>query len=433
MSPEVAEQAASPWATRLTAVAIAAGISAGLGACTTPEHPQATPSSDSSSVEASRADLNVAPGAVCQEPEAGSTPEPDEARRCADALKAGTLAVVNYGVPSDVVKIVDGQLGGLLNTATNGKANLRVVGVNASSTAKAQLSEAVGIKGCIDNRKRAQYGSQIADITMPELHQYNFILALSNERACVAGVGGSTMGGRHADMFLGNLQNYKQHGQLPRGVLDLSVHEVGHELGLGHAGVVSTRQEGNSLTDIAGLGNEMGKPLDLLAYLKGDIVYEEYGDIENIMGIIPSPDYVQPNIIQEAQLSWPEVVLEGEQANPAKQLGEEAVIFDEQACSRGEFATVELRGRITLNDSNTKKNTEGEGGTQKFTSLVVAPHIAGGKNYGIELYLVTESGAYARLGGLGNTPGEDNSTVISYGNQKISVAVNGAQTTVRSL
>jgi hypothetical protein len=414
MSPEVAEQVASPWATKLTAISIAVGISAGLGACT-PEH---TPSATGTEA------AGHIPDAACVIPEKHDPKAEQKAAACEKAMTAGSLVVVSFDAPKEVKDTLSANLSATIAEVTGNKVHVTTHVEEASPGAKAKLKASMGARGCIDPKKSEGFASTIADTVMPDLRKYNFVLGVSTANAC-SGVSGSTHN-RDGDVFLGSMAEAAAHGHLSRGALVTAVHEFGHELRLGHYGQVFS---GDS--DLSGKYG-MGDSFDLGQYLKTS-QYEEYGG-DNIMGLVPEPDYSMASPVQEAMLDWPQQYIPGSPANPKKLLGEQPLTFSEADCKQGEFGAIHLKVPVTLTDGKTEKGTDGQTGTHTFDQLAVIPRMANGQNYGVDLAFVdTKGNVIADLGGLGNTPGENTRTVITYGKQKIEISIKGTKTTIREL
>ncbi|HSW98592.1 MAG TPA: hypothetical protein VLF71_02025 [Candidatus Saccharimonadales bacterium] len=412
MSPEASAATASPLALRLAGATLLVGAALTASGCTPHigQHEGAAPVAD-----------------ACKQPAYldSQTDKETAAKRCLRAMEAGTLAVVNFGVPADAAQAVDTRLGDLIKKATNGKVTVKVQGFTASDAAQAALQKSMGTPGCIDSTKPDKFAGAAADTTMPEVHKADFIITLAPEKACTPGVEGAD-GGHYSDAYAGNMPEYVKANALPRGLELTALHEFGHMIALGHVGRVL--RDGRVAT-----GN-MGDNIDITQFLQQTgIKYSEY-DGDNFMGRLEAPDQILRDVVQESQLHWPQDILDGSQSSPAKGLAGGPVSFDAKAAADGQFAVADLRDSIRLTDDEAKKETAGQTGTHQFNGLAIVPRISDKGNFGVELILLGDGNVLASLGTLGNGPETKNATsIITIDGQRIEVRVAGGRTTVRML
>jgi hypothetical protein len=403
---------------RLAAVTLATVTAFTLSAChEAPPAPEVTASASAAA--------GLVPEAVCVRPNQSDPKAEQKARACERAMSAGSLVVVSFDAPDSVKNTLTADLSSLIATGTGNKVRVKTEVVEASPAAKAKLKTSMGAKGCIDPIKSEEFASTIAGQTMPGLRNYDFVLGVSNADSCT-GVPGSTRNSRSGDVFLGAVAKAATHDHLARGALVTAAHEFGHEVTLGHDGDITY----DYYKDISGR-YRMGSSFDLGKYLQ-TTQYQEYSP-DNMMGVLIGPEYASPDVIQEAMLDWPQAFIPGSPANPKETL-DKPLVFDEAAFQAGKFAAMKLQQPVQFTDGQTNASSKGQAGTHQFTELAVLPRISGGHNYGIELALVNPAvNVTATLGSLGNTPGENHTSVISYHGQRLEIATVGAKTIVRQL
>ncbi len=210
------------------------------------------------------------------------------AQECLDAY-SGKVAVVDFGnTPNLSAQIAEAQEG--LTHASHGILNLTFNIIPASGEAKTALNS----ESCVDINNTPKFAASIAQEVMPqELRQASFVVALSSKAPCNTRVGGVDDQLRHRGMDV-----YPMIGDGT--VVSTIEHEIGHAVGLGHAGkalkdgVHSTTIKPNTVTDLSALASK-------LTYY----VYEA-GPVPNPMsGVEARPNELSFSLPQLDSLQWP--------------------------------------------------------------------------------------------------------------------------------
>jgi hypothetical protein len=351
-------------------------------------------------------------------------------------MASGTLAVVNVNAPAEDFQAIESTATAVLAKATDNKVNIHATGFTATATARRALKKEEGSAHCLPD-KPGSLAADVMDRTMPLLHKFNFVLAVTTDRACTPGIAGRN-GGRDMDVYIGKASQSESATRRTRRLDNdalVAAHELGHGVSEGHGGIVYVDN-----TDIGSSVDHpvaIGKPFDLRAYLtggSGPVDYEEYGEMNNVMGAVTGPDEVQPNVIADAMLEWPKVI-SGQEPDPFVPAFPAPRTFTTVgSLSPHQIVDIKLDPPITLVDSDIKKLTEGDAGTHTFTDLFINPNINLKANYGVNFYLGDGGGHnIAELGGIGALPDVSQSSVVSYAKQRIRITCTPAETTIQQL
>ncbi|HEX7963104.1 MAG TPA: hypothetical protein VF466_00790 [Candidatus Saccharimonadales bacterium] len=429
MSPNLAPSIGRSWGVRIAACTAAAGMALAAGGC---DRLGQRPGPDfSASPEAS---FDPSYG-VCLEPAKPDAPNAAaEARRCLTAIHGGSVVLVSFGVQPEVAGADAEALSGLIDTYTGGKVRLNVRTVPASQAATDAYRRVLGPRNCTDPIKAAEYAASIADAAMPELHGDSFVIGLSSAKPCNPQNAGRAdqAGGRHADVFLGALDGplakLPQQDRLPtlkRTATDLSAHELMHLFGLGHAGEIWLGS-----TDLGGAGYRLGQNIDLKALLS-KAVYDEYGDVANVMGQ-GRADFIQPSEFDDAFLDWPNEIV-NKAKSPMLAVGRTELALGHSDQAAGRFAVASLQQPVRLQRGSAISGQEAAQSDVAFTQIAFSPRISETTNYGVEIVLLSGK-TIAHLGTL--TPenlGDSVTSVLTYGKQRLEVRTQGQQVLVREL
>jgi len=366
----------------------------------------------------------------CAEPKPDDPHIKEKARRCEEMQAAGTVAIVSFDADPNRISAFSRIIPLKISDATGGKVHLTTTPMDASPTAKAALSYFEHGKDCVDTSDKAPLPARIADATMPELHKYDLVLAVTEQKACGTQAGQTS--GRLVNAYVG-----KAGGNLNTAEA-VVLHEVGHGVGENHRGTAGPLAPGHKVPNILNVyGYALGEPLDLKGYLggaHGPVAFQEYSLGPNIMGTLGTPANVLPDSTQEALLDWPKAVLG--QGSSIEQVGSKPVRISPEDAADNKVASVILDPPAKIVNVNTA--SADHPASRDFTKLIIEPRVYGSDMSNVEtfvdLQLVDKDHATVDLGTFLQPQGINGGTsVISYGEQHIKVGVHRGTTTVQMM
>ena len=123
----------------------------------------------------------------------------ERATACSKVQKTGRVALVGYGIKPEVLARVAGDSEKVISTATNHIVTLGVVAIQASAEATTAFDKAS--PSCVNTDKYTDYASRAANLAMPELDEYDFVVALTKKPSCNKAVKGRADNARFADIL----------------------------------------------------------------------------------------------------------------------------------------------------------------------------------------------------------------------------------------
>jgi hypothetical protein len=389
---------------RTTAVVITAGIA--LSACAESSN-QPYPSPD-----LQRQEIVQLPRPACEDADQEISLE--SANRCRAAQENGRIALISYGIDISLTKPGAEGIAKALHTASSGILKSTVTVIEASPDAKEALAESIEAKGCINSYADEQLASSIADANMPELQKsYDFVLAISNERACAFSVAGRADGmpGRHADLFM--------KAETHEGIITLSLkdvisngsHELGHGFGQRHNSRLTRWSDtGDRFQNLDEAIDASPAGLDIRAYLAdpAKYIYSEYNREENALMGNGTINLDKPDTLR---LSSPEINRLMRSSTPGKgplldrPLSSRWETFNSVETRANHYATLDMAEPIILEPPKDPKNKQSsDARKEKFSRVAVLP-LTGEKGTPFEstvnrarIYLLGSSGKTLNLG-----------------------------------
>lgn len=353
------------------------------------------------------------------------------AEKCLPAMEAGSVAVVSFNLsPAETQQVADG-ITAATEKASDGKVNLSATTFQATASAKKQLEKQLKGADCIDETKPEQLAAAAADLTMPELLKSDFVVAVSDLPSCHnAGAVEDGLYGRRADIFKDprGARPAEQKRKIASGA-----HELMHLLRWGHGGVFTGADENGHMRTLNEQGVVSGADIDLDAYMRTGS-YSEYGNWVNgdLMGSLFDPEKIAPNPVEVAALDWPNVVLDGEQASPAKSVrSDKWVTLDKNDAIAGNFASLKLNKPYPLIDIQTAAAAMSRGmrpDPRNFNHVNVVPAKDGVD--GFTVVLSDDQNYTANLGDI-VYDGKPGVTTLKVGDRTLEVHMNGRGIKVR--
>lgn len=347
------------------------------------------------------------------------------AKACVDVMKHGRIALVGFNVPfAQLQKVAAESTQGIKN-ASNGEIGLQYFPLEASTTAMQQVGSREVADNCVDSQSNSYLTSAIADETMPELKDYNLVVAVTNQKPCTLNQGGvsDVLKGRHADVYIPYTG--------PDDAWFAVAHETGHLLGLGHASEVECRISAGSMLDRQ--MDSKNFELNTAYFNQKGCIFDEYGEMDNLMSASypDAPDVALMNSVQKYALRSVEARAGVEVQRP-KRIEKEVVITAMEA-SKGQYATLSLDTPVRFtypvpihanNDPTSSKFTQITYDKLAFVPEVVQQKESGHKIYGLSIYLCISNTETALLGMIDTDYMKpDKPLHITSGNQVVEISM----------
>jgi hypothetical protein len=336
------------------------------------------------------------------------------ADECSSIYKAGRVALVNYNVPLPVAEKLAEKTEYLISAATNDYINLDIHVVEPSQEAR-DMFQAANPDNCMDLEDTEQYGSAIANFVMPEiLNESDYVVGLTPATDCLSpnphtgrqGISSPLLGNRFLEVLDADPAASHPEGEMFADDALILTHELLHNLGLGHAGILQLPRENNPIA-LDALTYESSIELDLDALITTGY-YDEYGDSINTQGngaMSFSDTEIREkthNRIQRERLHWPDYLTQSDLTPNEQIVGSTETLLD--TSNPDAFASVELPTPVKLNSG---PNTP----THSFSKFAVLPSEAIAINeqgsvekiYRTDLYLTNKEGDTVRLGQVPST------------------------------
>ncbi len=326
------------------------------------------------------------------------------ATRCAAALGDGRVALVVFdGVnkSKEELDVMADEIEDIVDDYTDGIFSIDAEVVEASGDAEKKREDTLGGDSCVrpvDHQSTAA----VADETMPELREYDFIIGLDPRASCTIVLQGLADDGRHADVYMGGLlgmlQNKEEFVAGPASAA--AAHELLHELGIGHDGIIKTLSP----------AIEFGGTLDVKALAEGKEI-ELTGKAGSVMSNSFYLKSVTPNPLHLERLRWPDRV---QGARPyASEISSEGVTLG-AANYDGEFFTLRL-----------KEPFEFDGYESAFNGLAIVPKRSGqeGRFEGFAMSVTVGGQVLWFDSAIVRRPGEAGTMVLDLGSQRIEIEV----------
>lgn len=341
---------------------------------------------------------------------------------CAHIYKMGTVALVNYDVPLPVAEKLAERTEALIRQASNDEISLDISVVEPSQLARDKFKEAIP-DNCYDlsGNNIAQYGSAIADFTMPDkLNDKDYVVSLTSAIECGSinrhagrqGLSLSALGNRFVEVLDADPAMSHPEGTPFLDDAATVTHELFHNLGLGHAGNISFPTDKNPF----GFENVPSAQMDIdLDALLAVSQYNEYGDNANTQGnnatIYSDAEFpiVRLNAIQRERLHWTKYATSSTQPRKEQSVNETSTRLD--TTDTQSFATIDLAQPIQLTDPDSSPQP------QLFQKLAIIPNKMNDV-YNTELFLTNTTGFTVRIGTIHEITPNWN---ISLGGKLISI------------
>jgi hypothetical protein len=298
------------------------------------------------------------------------------AQSCAAEYRNSSIALVNYSLDAPAAERIASDLEQDISRVTEGIVSVDVTVVSPTEQARQAFDHANSARDCVSATSLEFFGTYAADKAMPELAQYDKIIAESDEKSCVEGVHAVTdiAQGRYVEMF-DSLTDDNERSVKPEQRFT-ALHETLHLYGLKHAGTLF--DQGLGLGDYARqIEQDARYSINLNEYIENS-QYKEYGDTFscNVMSndcVQPNPDENrQLNTIQRNQLLLPERLANPDTTTLERIVEAETIRFD-AATPQDTFATLRINEDVHL--SNLKDDDPLSNTMTNFNNLHFIPII----------------------------------------------------------
>lgn len=300
-----------------------------------------------------------------------------QAQFCLEQRQGGRIAMVGYGLDLTVLEQVEGPLERSIARTTGGSIVMDVVPLAASRSAVAEQAAANGPVNCINDHNNGNTLADpaiAADATMPELQDYDLVLAVTKAPSCKPRGGVAQLAkGRHMTTYANAMDQAPDIGRIGK----TSLHEFLHQQGLGHFGTF--------IGDINGDGDyrhlELEEDQDdvvvnLGTYLRNGEYVEYAVTSDNPMGGgLDDPESARLSPLQTEALDWPDQALGRDRDYLETRLDENGaeVVLTGPSAEEGRFVTMPLAEPVAYRDP-AYTGEQGESGHNiTFDRLVVLP------------------------------------------------------------
>lgn len=355
------------------------------------------------------------------------------------------VAVVAFGIHPEVATDVAEDIEDTFNTMSDGLITVDVDVVTPTTEAYQHYYD-TNDEGCINKGDVTTYGSYIAEETMPELKEYDKILALNSDPACQENIAGvaSSLNSRYSEVFnassswsaiqqnggeqtlLTDNENGTQFASFLSSPVSTGVHELYHLFGLGHMGILSTKAEVREDIETLKTYSEKPKAIDFdIRTAISQKNYSEYGD-PGVMG--------QGIMEYSKELSIVERYLI---EKPYRQLGREASVeeFDINKQSAS-FDFEGLGDSVAVYRFDASIEMKGNEYTYGFNRLVLVPQIGADSSKDtpipyIEAYLMDDGNNIASLGRMINVNDQTTTYTLNLDGESIEAVIDYEASRIR--
>jgi hypothetical protein len=358
-----------------------------------------------------------------------STPRREKvaATKCLTAQRHGKIALVTFSASRPETEGIATAMKEDLTDASEGLLTPTTTVFVASEKAQTTFAQTTAkTEGCVESNDVTNFASFAAARTMPEINGYDFVVGVTDKKACdskEAGVADQD-GGRYTDINdtstsgLTSMQERKVLGKV-------GAHEVDHLYQLGHAGLLMGADRGYII-----LFKNEGL-IDLGKYLPG-CSYQEYGSQGNLMGTTAIDKKPTLNAIQLDDLRKPEVTLTDKSKAGAKDItGQRKILL-----VNNDYGVMNIPP-LTFSDTESAKLTGNKAGVENiFDKLAFVPFanddtIPGTSS--VELFLIDSRNRHAASFGKVELNQVYSNQTFTVGSKKVVLSFDGTRTAVQTV